>query len=90
MAAKKKKAKKKAKGTPLTELQRAVLETYQDVTNCTFVDPDVTAEDLLKNMHGDGLLTFVVFEAQDVVNVMVVKHRLVRAAAQLLETSMRL
>jgi len=86
----KKKAKKKAKGTPLSVLQVDALLAYQHVTDCASVSTGVTREELLKNKHGDLLLSFIVFEAQDLDNPLVFKSRLVKAARQLLDTALEL
>lgn len=85
-----KKKPKKAKGTPLTDVQQAALLAYQEVIDDAFVSTGVTQEELLQNKHGDGLLTFVVFEAQDTTSLLVVKSRLVKAARQLLDTALTL
>lgn len=85
----KKKTKTRNK-TPLSEMQQAVLLAYQEATDMASVSTGVTQEELLLNEHGDGLLTFVVFEAQDTDNLLVVKSRLVKAARQLLDTALNL
>lgn len=85
---KKKKAKKR--GTPLTALQRDALLAYQAVTDWASVSTGITQEALMANEHGDLLLSFTVFEAQDIDNPLVLKSRLVKAARQLLDTALEL
>lgn len=65
----------------------AAYRAYQEVVGDTMPIEPLTSEQILRNDHGDGLLTFILFEAADAASLEEAASMLRRAAEQLIDTA---